>query len=176
MAKVSRLRQHAMDDTFADVEKLVYHTVHRFVQRKGGTFEDWIGEAHEAFMLAYERYKPERGPFPSFVRWVVEKRLLEVLRTNMRRKGKVVFGDVDPDLHPGPERGFILADFLDELSEDAQTVVKLALDTPHGLARCIEQKGGQPWNVRSVLREYLMAMEWSAERVTETFLEIRRAL
>jgi hypothetical protein len=141
----------AIAQTWEDVKLLVYKTVHLFIKRYGGDFDELVGESHMMYMRACEGYDG-RSSFPTYVRWVVWHDLQELLRKAMRRNGKVVFGDIDPNQH-GYHSTFDYAEFFDELSEDAKVVVGLVMDTPQELVNTMIARGGSPQTQRSVIRE-----------------------
>jgi hypothetical protein len=174
---LTALERDCLDTAYEDVEHLVTRTVADFIRRYGGDYNELRGEAHAMFMLAYNRFEPDRfqASFSTYVRWVVWKGLLELQRRTMRHKGKVSFTDADLDLHHA-SRDFNLLEFLDDLSDDAATLVRLVLDTPRGLACIIEREGATPQVYKSVLKEYLSGLGWTGKRVTESFKEIRKAL
>lgn len=69
-----------------------------------------------------------------------------------------------------------MQEISDELSDDAQTVMMLVLDTPSDVAKVIVGKGGQPRNFRSTIRDYLRGLGWSTLRVKESYAEMKRVL
>lgn len=176
-ASAAELRQHYFTETYTDVEKLVYSTVHEFIGRYGGEFEELVSEANLAFVIAYHRYTDGTSKFSYWVRYIIWKLLLEQQRNKLRRSppqpnvslhgddGEIVFDRGD---HPQ----FCLMEFLDELTEDAKIVTLLAVDTPLGLTKQMVEKGGSGMQRRAVLRDYLEGLGWTAERIKESFTEI----
>jgi DNA-directed RNA polymerase specialized sigma24 family protein len=163
------LQYDAINETYASVENLIYHTLHRFVKHYGGSVEEWHEYTGSLFMVAYTDHSRSRGKFSTYLQWVLWKGLLEVRRKQQRHKGKVVFTDLDPEVFKAPT-DFNLMEFMDSLSEDAQTVVRLVFDTPWQFS--------EPKEMRQVIRQYLAqpAIGWSSNRIASTFREICSAL
>jgi hypothetical protein len=50
------------------------------------------------------------------------------------------------------------------------------VETPAELEQVYRAKGGEARNLRSSIRQYLIEMGWTAARIAESFIEVRRAL
>jgi len=167
------LENHIIQDQFYDVEKLIYYTIHKFRAKYGGNFYDLLEQAGLAFVMAYRRYDPKHGTsFATYVRFVLWHVLLDYRRKESKLHARVIFMELDPDLHEDKE--FHLFVLLEDLSKDAQKIVKLVLRTPPGLRKDIV--GKKPATIRQVLRRYLYSLGWTKNRITESFLEIRKVL
>jgi len=168
-------RKELANESFKDVELLIWDSVHRFHRRYGdhyGTREELFSEGCVAFTIAYRRYDPAKGSFPTYVRTVVGHTLLELVRTETKRRVRFnTTTEVEPSVSP-PH--FSLTDFLDEISEDARAIVSLVLDTPTGLLRVMQEDDRK--QVKHTLRQYLDGMGWDTSRVTRAFSEISTAL
>lgn len=179
-ATSTALQQHSFTETYHDVENLVYKTVHEFIARYGGEFEEQAGDAHLSFVLAYHTYKEGKTKFSYWTRFTIWTELLEKQRESLRRRLPSVslFADEGKDGWDAetPHSGFCLMEFLDELTEDARIVARLAVDTPLGLANQMVERGGSGTARRSVLRNYLEGLGWTAERIKESFTEIAHVL
>lgn len=68
-------------DRYEEVARLLYHLCHKFQRSYGGEFDDWLSEAHEAFVLAAQSYRTEKGAFASWISFKVQKALLSRLRS-----------------------------------------------------------------------------------------------
>lgn len=170
---MTTLAEHVLSDTFEEMEGLVGYTVNRFIQEHGGQFQDCMEYAGLAFMIAWQKYDPTQGmTFASYVRYVLWHKLLDMQRYSARRARRLDY-EADPDEQHAP-REFDRTAFLHMLSTDARKVVNLVLATPPGLVREIDLT--TPRSIRSVLRKHLKALGWTAERIAESFQEIRRAL
>lgn len=169
----------AIGETFLDVEHVIHEVIRRHRIKYGGDLDDLASDANALFLLAYESYDEARGSFDQWVRYFVGKQLLtqrvkEVMRNN--RLSRVT----DYDLNQYEEGGSSLAELLDELSEDAQTVVQLTLDPNADIRLSLLQRGARtkptPHRLWTSVVEFLKDCDWSPERIAESFREIRDAL
>ena len=62
------LRCAPAEETYHDVAKLLYQTVHAFRRRYGGAWDDLLSDAHLGFCRAYRGYRPEKARFSTWVR------------------------------------------------------------------------------------------------------------
>jgi DNA-directed RNA polymerase specialized sigma24 family protein len=159
----------AVNETFADMEKLIYHTIHQFIKRYGGSFDEMAELIGPMFMTAYTHYDKRKGKFTTCLRWVIWKQLLDYKRNEIKRTRAVVYTELDPEQHQAP-RMFNVTEFMDELSDDAKTVVRMVFDTPWAF---YDQ---DPKRIRFVLRLVLGQLEWSPARISRSFQDVRRAL
>jgi hypothetical protein len=87
--------------------------------------------------------------------------------------------DVDYDIDNTPRETsfFSIEDVLLEIGDDAQTIVRLLLQTPEEVRAYVlfygEHTNG---NIRRGLKEYLTDSGWAKKRIGETFREIAEAL
>lgn len=179
----SALAYDAMNETYSDVAKLVFSTIRKFRKKYGnlaGDMDEVVSEAHWHFVRAYQRYDNTRfkSSFPTYCRFLIWHELLEAMRRRMaqqRRQGVQV--DFPEELPAREPPVFNIPDFVEGLSEDAQQVVKIALDAPKDVQLSVMIRGGNtPQNIRLSIREYLKDLGWTTREITDTFLEIRRAL
>lgn len=170
------LKADLLNETWEDVEKLFYSTVHRHIKKYGGVFEDYLGQIHLSFMTAVLTYTPDRkASFSTYCVFVLSHDLLELRRKASKHAGKVAFVELEPNCHIAP-RPFDLFGFLDGLSEDARLMVKIALDTPQELNDIMIQKGGTGHARKKALKNYLLDCGWNATHIVECFEEIAQAL
>lgn len=73
MSTANTLRQYHLTNAFEDVDLLIKKTVHQFIRRYGGNYDELIGRANELFILAFDEFKEGQSRFSTFVRWVVGK-------------------------------------------------------------------------------------------------------
>jgi hypothetical protein len=170
----------AAEDTYKDVDDLVGRFVWDFHLNTGIELEECRSEGLEGYVEAYHSYQPGRGEFTTWVGVKVRSRLLDLAR-RLRREGRRLKGAVDaaevavakavPD--------FRLDEFVEELSEDARTVVSMVFDTPIDVKVVMYRLGGDqdtPQTYRGAIREVLRDLGWTRKRIKESFQEIRRAL
>lgn len=175
-----RLQRDAVNETFGDVEKLVYDTAHKFRKRYGGEIQELISEANELFMDAYKAFTPGRAAFSTWCRFKVWHGLLESLRRQITRNSRFRdYGEDGLKLLEAPE-GFNLSRFLNELSPDARLVTSLVIDPPPNVRLSIVERNTKIRNPRNNLREsvweHLTDLGWEENRIGRAFLEVTNAL
>jgi RNA polymerase sigma factor (sigma-70 family) len=199
-AALSPVARSNAEETYNECLDLIRSVVWKVIRQYGGDFDELMSEANAAFLDAYRTFDGSSA----FTSWLhtrvwyscvsfVRDRLEEQSRYKWREAERATvdgisiksIGDAslaDESIHNGvenvPDRRstWRVSDLLEELGEDARMVVSLTLETPTELARIAEQKGGQPRNLRSSLRQHLAEMGWTAVRIAESFSEVRRAL
>lgn len=163
----------ASEETYQEVEMLVYDTAHKFVRRYGGEIDETIAEANAHYMAAYDTYDENKGSFSSWVRFRIWNGLMETVRKRLMRKARCAPVEIDLSLQPVSPSHFHLFEFMDELSEDSQEVVSVIIQTPGVVFR---EEGGDSKSPRDTLRTYLKKLGWGAFRITECFQEIAAVL
>jgi len=179
-------------ETYTGVQNLIYHFAHQFARKMGADFEELVSEGNLVFMQAYEAFRADSGvKFSTFLSTCLYRRFLDRSRQNWRyrtiyggREG-VHSGDgygsdaagelgrlIEPECNDDPTAG----DMWLELSEDAAAIVQMVIDTPAEIRRAIDSRGGQPRNIRSVVKETLREMGWSMSRIRSAISEIQGAL
>jgi hypothetical protein len=161
--------------TYLDLQNDLNALAFCFTRRYGGEYEENRSEANVGFMISYHEHDPAIAPFVPWCKWKTWKHLQEQHRKIAYRRGITKMEQHEEEFAKDEPR-FRLVDFIDELSEDARQVVSLVFDTPKGLVPIIQSKGNEPRNLRSVLRDYLKGIGWSAKQITDSFSEIERAL
>lgn len=182
-----------IDETYEDVEKLIYHTVWGFISSHGGDFDELCSIANQVFMDVYNGgWQPDKGTtFTGFLALCITRRLQDNYWNEKRHQMASLdysnecsyddgtFGSVSSAGEVEDYRcstKFNFSDFTEEMSEDAKTVVKLVLETPAELTEVAMGKGGDPRNWRSTIRDFLCSIGWSYERVSKSFNEVRGTL
>lgn len=171
-----------VSETWTDVEDLVHFTINQFQRRYplAGDHEELLSQSHQIFMRAYRTYKRKNGKFSNWLRFLLWKILLEDVRRRSMRQARLCRVAVDVDTIGKETERFDIDEYAAEhkLSEDAKTVVRLTVDAPMEVLISLQQRGGKqsPRTVQASVREFLVDMGWSTHRVTESFLEISKAL
>ncbi len=167
-----------IDQTYPKVERMVQQIVWRFRANHGGEFDELMAEASLHFVRAYEEYEEGHGATPlTWVRFKVTKGLLETARQMSKREALLPRTELDWDCQPQPSR-FDIERFLADLSEDAQTTVRLIIEPPPDVIFNAHQSYGpnNPQSLRAAVEEFLADIGWGVERITESFSEIAEAL
>lgn len=171
-----------IDETYADVEKLIYHACHQFQRKFGGDIEEMISIGNEKFMSSYEKFDSSQGSFSTFLYINISNALQDHHWHEWRRFALSLDNEMSDgrsyanEVRDDSVSGFDLSQFAEDMSEDAVMILKLVLDSPAELANIAIGKGGNPRNWRSSIRDWLESMGWSNERVAEGFEEIRGVL
>ncbi len=172
------LTQDTMTEAYTDLEHLIPQTVNRFLRQYGtiyGSHDDLCSEAREFFVVACHTYKPGRTTFERWVSYRIFCGLTEGFRKQVFRHNRLRRAPVD--VNTTPSRVPFLHDFLEGLSEDAQTVVKLALDPPPDVKLATRQRGkDNPTNLLLAVREFLKDFQWPEDHITRTIKEVKEAL
>lgn len=176
----------ATNATYNGVELLIYSVIHKFVRKYGGAFEDYLLDAHEIFMYACGRHCKEKGKFSTYLTFLLNCLLVERIEKEAKFRAHLKQVDADLTLMAKAERADRLTMLTDELSDDAKTVVKLALDIPADVRLTLARVDRNPTNfdeeirwgksIRHGLVEFLEDLGWSMGRINRTFKEIQEAL
>ncbi len=179
---VEKIRDRkAKGETFADVDRLLCDCVHRFIKKNGelfGDFEELKAEACRIYTWAYEKWTPARSKFTHYLRWIVDKQLLEVKRRCATKHGRLPLSRMpeDMDFSLPYVRDFDLGMFADSLSEDAGEVLLMIFGNRETGVSLKDTAAHDPNEVLPLLKEYLRDIGWASSRIAESFAEIRRAL
>lgn len=162
-------------ETYIEVEKLIYHTVNKFVARFGGDTEEYVAEANLVYMRVYEAYDPAKGAFSTLLVTSINNRLMDMSQSAYR-KSKVHSSIDEHEIQPvDRHHDFRIGEFLEDLTADARMVVDLVLhDSP--VSDAAAGKGGEIRNWQSSIREYLRGLGWSARKIGSVFSEVSAAL
>lgn len=171
----------AATDTYNEVENLIFWTAHEFRKEYGGDIDELIGEARVIYWELYSelgrpyiRQKEKR--FAQAVRYYIRVNLLSERRKQLYRQARGKVSIIDPevmDASPQRQSNHWLVDFLDELSEDAATIVAIVLETP-GFVWRIES--GREDDPKKFLWSYLRELGWTFARIDTGFEELEEAL
>ncbi len=165
----------AIEETYQDVEKLVYKMAGDHVRRYGGDFAEVLSDAHVGFMVAYEKFDASRAQFTTCCYWYVRKYLFEgynkpygstLKKTEFYRSIRLTDCLELQEVADCPS--FDLNALKNELGEDARVVLQLTIDLPRVPNPTKLQRG--------LLQHLRKQLGWTVARCIETFGEIRRAL
>lgn len=161
------------EEAWKSIEKLMILIAKRFAEsHRGIDFSEAMSDVGEAFVKALQVYDG-RIPFSHFVAKLATRRMQQ----SFRKLPSADIQSMEGDHLPSPDRSdFTIEKFRESLSRDAKVVVDLAINTPSGMQRMFEMRGGRPRNWRSVIRDHLSESGWSITRIYEAFQEITFAL
>jgi hypothetical protein len=204
-AALQQREKPSPEEGYALARDRIEKCVRNFARRSGRPEDDLRSDAHAAWVRAHLSYDPNSGDYAAWVGIVVWRELQEearrrFLKPTARRWGEragvvraVTTQGKSPDLPPDWEPNhtlsytgnrwqlyreppaFDLDRILFEVSPDAATVIRLALDHPDELAPGAGEEP-KPNAHRSLLVSYLIDLGWAVERILESFSEIRDLL
>lgn len=146
---------------FLEYEKLIYSIARGFCHKFPYLDEqEMCGEAVVYALEAIRSHNPKRAAMSTWITRIVYMGLVEITRGN--RYHRYAAQDL-PLLHTdtAAKSLFDYRQFLSELSHDAATVAKTAVNNAY---------------TRGVLRQVMIDLGWSKYRIQKAFEEVRNAL
>src|SRR5574343_1138297 len=74
----------ACEETYRDVQRLLFKIIHNFQAKHGGDWDDLMSVADEAFVVAYQTYRPERAQFTTWLQtkvyWALHSHLRDTIQ------------------------------------------------------------------------------------------------
>lgn len=173
-----RLHQDAVNETYSDLEKMLFKITHKFSRRFNIHFDIIFPETQRAFVNAYRAYNTghrKKATFVTFCYFCINKDLSTWLdkriKESKRTSGHVELNEevVGGYMHNTTFR----LDLEAELSEDARHVVHLVLDSPSDMVATLRMnRAKSPTDVLRSVKEHLADIGWSAARIKESVSEI----
>ena len=162
----------AIEETYHDVEKMLYQLCWKAVEKFGGEFDEYLSAANLGFMKAYNGYDSSRQCcFNTLLWWCVRNCITDVGRETVKAKRVGLLGEKDGEqIH---SNRFDLSQFLASISDDARLMVQSVVSMPGDLNLLAGRKRS---TVRRGLSSMLQESGWSAARIIETRQEVREAL
>lgn len=161
---------------FAATENLVKKMAWNYAKMFKADYGELYSVACQAWCEAYQDYDAEKAALTTHIYHRVRGALLSWRRSAAQHYTQQKC--IDPvKLANTPQadtrRTWSVLSLLAEVSEDAEVVLLLVVDTPNDL----ELLGLTPAKIRVNLRRYLReSLGWTAKRIVETFDEIRAVL
>lgn len=133
--------------------------------------EEVTAEALAGLLAAVQTWDESKGTFRTWMNRCVDyymrgwsRNLAKWKQTGEPRRQTAVEGT-----------GWMM-ELMDELSEEAQTVVKMCLDLPEEVQEAVLTRGGRPSNVSPVLQLHLHEMGWTWKQIWTTWKELKEVL
>ncbi len=170
--------QAARELAYEKNRKFIYQMVHKFLLGMGYEKDDFhmlLSEAHSGFMKACETWNPEMGKFITWVGHCVWNSLRQFHDARMKHLER--FKQVE-EIGGEARTHFSVRSLMGEVSEDAQTVLRLVLDMPADIQHILLGKEVRETTttIRCALVRCLQDAGWHLKKIADVFLEVRRAL
>lgn len=123
------VHQIAANETYRDVDKLIYRIIHNFIKRYGGEFDDLLSMCNEAFVEAYITHN---HTLASFTTWLVPKLWHKMLREKHKeivrcRRIPAVEHIDEITIPQRSHQESQMPGFIERLSKDGKVLVSCAL-------------------------------------------------
>lgn len=167
--------QAAMTDNFEDMENLILGVCYRFAATYGGDVKEMIDLCNFNFVQAFQGggYNPKMAALSTWTHTITWRKLHQERRKAARRRKIVPLEDSREMEKVGY---FDRMAWQEEFSENAKRVIELAVHMPTTLRLDAERRGGEGIHKRECIREFLEGLDWTRDRITETFQEIVESL
>jgi len=163
------------EEAYVSIQDLINKLCWKHCKKTGDDFDDSLQSARLCFLKQYPKFDSEKASLCTWtyntITWEYKSRNRKKI-LNKKREGSQ-YND-DKDIRSIHSISF-MPDLIDELSEDALTIVSLILDSPSSLQSCIKGHGKSKACIR-VLRGYLLGMDWSRPRISKAFYQIKKAI
>ena len=163
---------------YEDFELLVHKVVHAFLRRKGISeqdYDEWHAQALLTFADCRVSFDEAKARFSTWLWHSIWHSLSDKLRRDAPHHCTLHYTEkgarnIYDESSVSGERDW--QEFLDSLSADARTVVRITVDS----AGLVDEREAKPGELRLRIYELLTGFGWGFERVIEAFLEIRTVL
>lgn len=170
--------QKVREEAYEKNKKFILRITHKFLYGMGYEKEDFpvlLSESHLGFIRACETWIPEKGKFITWVGHCVYNALRQFHDQRMRQVCR--FKQVE-ELQGEARVHFSLRSLMGEVSEDAQTVLRLVMDMPADIQHLLlgREVRENSSSVRAAVVRCLTDAGWKLKKIADVFLEVRRAL
>ena len=132
-------------------------------------------QADLIYMGTLQSHNWSRGKFSTHLVNSIWYGLLDSMRSERDKPKTTSSEKALNSLQDRPHPVFDVPEFLGELTEDAKTVAKVALESPSEMIGiCATRKGAV--RARGLLFDYFERLGWTLSRIAESFSEIGRVL
>jgi len=169
-----RLEKDVLTETYKDMEKLVCKIAWRFAKTYNADFEEVQAETNLIFINAMKTYDKEKGALSTHLTHQITRRLQTYFKQQWKQQNQIPTINVDLVCIETPSSDFTLIDIIDEVGEDARTLIDLVLETPVDFMNAIRPNRR---NLRaSMKRHSTKILGWTKRHYKETFEEVTNAL
>lgn len=147
------------DQDYLSLRNMLCKIVLKIQNKYGGDFDDLMSEANECFMLACHSHNPNKSRLITWVHQKVWYGLLESARVHAKRNKRYAPANLE---NVQSKLTFDVERLLSEVSADAANIINLIV---------YDNK-----DKRSAVIQHLLSIGWAAERILESFREIKDAL
>lgn len=163
-----------IEEAYESVKGLVHDVVYRFLKTYGGDLEELKSVAYTSFTENFYRYDREKAKLTTWIRNSIYRDLVDYLRLKIAREKRWSLADKEFLENYLDERvkRFKVKSFLEDLSSDARLVITIVLHNPKEVK--LDEK--RPKGFKKVIKNYLIDIGWSLNRVIRSFKEIKEAL
>jgi RNA polymerase sigma factor (sigma-70 family) len=176
------MKERAAEETYEDVKRMVYQMAWRCHYQTGIDWDECVSAGNLAFARAYRRWRPDGGSkFSTYCCTAIQNTLLN-LRSDKRSQSREHTGQ-DLAVESIPQGKSRLSRIMNELGDDARTVVELIAFSPAELSRLTTMRDDKVpsgntrrTKCRKLLWDHLRGMGWSMARTLDCFCEIESVL
>jgi hypothetical protein len=173
---ITPLENDTLTETYEDIKKFLYQICHSFSAKYNIPFDELKSEANYAFAKACNKYNPAKHK-TKLITWagfVTTMRLRTYVKKGFKHRNLL---EIKEEICGTEDHNSFLLEFLSDLGTEAQTVVKLLVESNSDMQIILKSNNAQTRKqVIHSLREHLMDLGWSNVEIVSTFHEIRMAL
>jgi len=168
----NRLEKDALTETFKDMEKLICKIAWRFANAYNADLEEVQAEASLIFLNAMKTYDEEKGRLSTYLTLRITWGLIGYFEK--QKKQTAVYSVASFEDIEDLTSNLSVIDILDEVGEDAKTLIDLVLETPVDFMNAIRPNRK---NLRASMRRHATKiLGWTTRHYKETFEEVTNAL
>ena len=177
MKMTSTLREEILTETYGDMQKLIFGIVWKFWRIYGGDLDDLTGQANLIFITAFDSYDPSKSKLTTWLTTKIKWGLLDYMKEGNVYESHVSIDDEFVEIYPVVKEDISVIELLDEMDQDAHTILQLFLDIPRDIMVNILNEHCRVKDVQANLRNRLLhrlrQMGWNLKRIRKTFEEIK---
>lgn len=173
------LRKEILTETYEDMRILIFDIVREFQRRYDGDIDDLMAQANLLYIYAYDKYDETKAKLSTWLTCRINYGLLTYIKAEYKQTHLSINNEHTKIESETPNQ-FSIMELLDEMEQDALTILQLFLETPKDIIQNIIDEGKQMNHIqgymRKRIRNRMRQMGWTIRRITESFEEIKNAL